>query len=126
VPRVNFFAIPADDPARAIAFYTNVFGWRSELGWEYDTPRGREGYRHVRTQNGEEPGIDGGLTKREFPGQPIGVGIDVPSIDEWSARVEARGGSILVGKSLIPDVGWIAVCQDLEGNSFALFQKLRD
>ncbi|HEY1338545.1 MAG TPA: VOC family protein, partial [Bryobacteraceae bacterium] len=49
MPRVNHFAIPADDPERAISFYKRVFGWRFERGWEYDTPQGRETYWHVRS-----------------------------------------------------------------------------
>jgi predicted enzyme related to lactoylglutathione lyase len=36
--RVNYFAIPADIPGRAIDFYHEVFGWQFEVGWEYDTP----------------------------------------------------------------------------------------
>jgi uncharacterized protein len=82
MPRVKYFAIPADDPERALEFYHWVFQWEFELGWEYDTPNGRERYWHVVTGADDEVGINGGLTRREFPGQPIGLGIQVPSIDE--------------------------------------------
>src|SRR5215471_14452485 len=46
MPRVNYFAIAADVPERAITFYQEVFGWRFEVGWEYDTPQGHEKYWH--------------------------------------------------------------------------------
>jgi hypothetical protein len=46
MPRVTYFAIPADVPDRAMHFYREVFGWQFEAGWEYDTPQGREQYWH--------------------------------------------------------------------------------
>ena len=120
--RVNYFAIPADVPNRAIDFYHGVFGWQFEVGWEYDTPQGREKYWHVITGDGASAGIDGGLTRREFPGQPISVGIEVPEVSASTDLVEKSGGRIIVGRVALPGVAWFAVCQDSEGNTFALFQ----
>ena len=122
MPRVNHFGIPADDPQRALKFYHQVFGWEFQLGWEYDTPGGREQYWNVVTGSGDESGINGGLTRREFPGQPIGVGIQVPSVDEYTSRVEKHGGKVIVGRQQLPKVGWFALCQDSEGNTFVIFQ----
>jgi predicted enzyme related to lactoylglutathione lyase len=122
MPRVNYFAIPTDAPERAITFYQEVFGWRFEVGWEYDTPHGREKYWHVITGDGDSGGINGGLTRREYSGQPISVGIEVPAVDVCTDLVERCGGKILVGKVGIPGVAWFAVCQDPEGNSFAILQ----
>jgi predicted enzyme related to lactoylglutathione lyase len=68
---VTHFAILADIPDRAINFCQEVFGWRFEVGWEYDTPQGREKYWHVITGDSSTAGINGGLTRREYPGQPI-------------------------------------------------------
>ena len=122
MPRVNHFAIPADVPDRAIHFYHEVFGWKFEVGWEYDTPQGREKYWHVTTGDGASTGINGGLTRREYPGQPISVGIEVPAVDPYTDLVEKNGGKILVGKVALPGAAWFAVCQDSEGNTFAIFQ----
>ncbi len=122
MPRLNYFAIPADAPERAIDFYRAVFGWQFEVGWEYDTPQGRETYWHVNTGDDASDGINGGLTRREYPGQPISVGIEVPAIDACTNLVEKSGGKTLVGKVALPGVAWFAVCQDSEGNSFAIFQ----
>jgi len=105
-----------------LEFYHRVFQWEFELGWEYDTPNGRERYWHVVTGADYEVGINGGLTRREFPGQPIGLGILVPSIDEYTIRVEKHGGKVIIGKQQLPKVGWFALCQDSEGNSFAIYQ----
>jgi uncharacterized protein len=122
MPRVNHFDIPADVPERAITFYQEVFGWRFEVGWEYDTPQGREKYWRVITDGGDSSGINGGLTRREYPGQPIGVGIEVPAVDACTDLVEKCGGKTLVGKVCLPGVAWFAVCQDSEGNTFSIFQ----
>jgi len=119
--RVTYFAIPADAPERAMHFYREVFGWQFEPGWEYDTPQGRETYWHVNTGDGS-PGINGGLTRREYPGQPISVGIEVPAVDACTSLVEKNGGKTVVSKVALPGVAWFAVCQDSEGNSFAIFQ----
>ncbi|HEY1494124.1 MAG TPA: VOC family protein [Candidatus Solibacter sp.] len=120
--RVKHFAIPADAPDRAIEFYRGVFGWRFEVGWEYDTPQGREKYWHVITDDGASSGINGGLTRREYPGQPISIGIEVPAVDACTDLVEKCGGKTVVGKVALPGVAWFAVCQDSEGNTFAIFQ----
>jgi predicted enzyme related to lactoylglutathione lyase len=122
MPRVSHFAIPADAPERAIGFYHEVFGWRFDVGWEYDTPQGREKYWHVRTGDGDSARIDGGMTRREYPGQPISVGIEVPAVDACLELVEKNGGKILVGKVALPGVAWFAVCQDSEGNTFSIYQ----
>lgn len=122
MPRVNYFAIAADVPDRAINFYQEVFGWQFEVGWEYDAPQGREKYWRVITGDGATAGINGGLTRREYPGQPISVGIEVPAVDECTALVEKCGGKTLVTKVHLPGVAWFAVCQDSEGITFALFQ----
>jgi hypothetical protein len=119
--KVNHFAIPADLPDRAINFYREVFGWKFEPGWEYDTPQGREKYWHVITGDGASS-INGGLTRREYPGQPISIGIEAPSVDAYTALVEKNGGKTLVAKVAIPGVAWFAVCQDSEGNSIPIFQ----
>ena len=122
-PRVNFFSIPADDPDRAIEFYRSVFGWQFQVRWEYDTPHGREKNWGIVTDDGHGPGIGGGLTRREFPGQPIGIGIQVRAVDEFIKRVETHGGKIVVGRTALPKVGVFAVCQDSEGNTFVIFER---
>lgn len=123
MPRISSFAIPAEEPQRAMEFYRNLFGWRFELGWEYDTPNGREGYWHVFTGNGSEPGIDGGITKREYPEQPISVGVEVNGLDEYIQKVEQHGGKIIVPRVPLPGVGWFSLAQDSEGNTFAMYQR---
>jgi predicted enzyme related to lactoylglutathione lyase len=122
MPKVSYFSIPADIPERAIAFYQKVFGWHFETGWEYDTPQGRETHWNVITGDGSSSSINGGLTRREYPGQPIGIGIKVPSVDVYTDLIEKNGGKTPVAKVAIPGVAWFAFCQDSEGNSIPIYQ----
>ena len=61
MPRVVHFELSADDPERAIKFYENAFGWKTEK-WA-----GPMDYWLIMTGPEDEPGIDGGLSKREGP-----------------------------------------------------------
>lgn len=116
MPRVVHFEIPADRPQRAAEFYSKVFGWQFTK-WE-----GPQEYWLVRTGEGDEPGIDGGLLRREQPGASTVNTIDVPSLDQYLASVEGHGGTITVPKMAIPGIGWLAYCEDPEGNLFGLME----
>jgi predicted enzyme related to lactoylglutathione lyase len=116
MPRVIHFEIPADEPQRAISFYESVFGWRFER-WE-----GPMEYWLVMTGPQEEPGIDGGLAPRQGSRSGFENTIGVESMDEYLAKIEAQGGKVLRPKTAIPGVGWVAYCQDTEGNTFGLME----
>ncbi len=64
--RIVHFDISADDPERAVKFYTDVFGW-SVQKWD-----GPMDYWLVTTGPKDEPGIDGGIAKRKMPIQGVG------------------------------------------------------
>ena len=116
MPRVVHFDLEADDPERAIAFYERAFGWRFER-WQ-----GPMEYWLVMTGPENEPGIDGGLARRTDPPSGTVNTIGVPSVDEAVALVEASGGKVIRPKSAVPGVGWLAYCQDTEGNGFGLME----
>ena len=123
MPRVIHFEIPADDPQRASRFYGSVFGWQFNK-WE-----GPQDYWLVST--GGDPGapgaaaavgIDGGMMRRPHPGAGTVNTIDVPSVDEYVARIQAQGGTVVAPKMAVPGIGWLAYCQDPEGNTFGIMQ----
>ena len=116
MPRVVHFDIPADDPARAADFYREVFGWKIEK-WE-----GPVEYWMVTTGEEGEPGINGGLTRRQGPDDSVANTVEVSSVDEYAASVQARGGKVIMPKSPIPGVGYLALCKDTEGNRFGIIQ----
>ena len=117
MPRVVHFDIPADDPERAIKFYEEVFGWKIEK-WE-----GPMEYWLITTGPEDEPGIDGGLGKRATPDTVTENTIDVDSVDDYVVKVEEGGGKVIRPKSAVPGVGWLAYCEDTEGNRFGIMQE---
>ncbi len=114
--RVIHFEIPADDPARASKFYAKVFGWKFQK-WE-----GPMEYWLVQTGPDSEPGIDGGLMRREQPGSSTVNVVDVASVDKTVAKIESAGGTIVVPKMAVPGIGFVAYFQDPEGNVFGLME----
>lgn len=119
MPRVVHFEITADEPERATKFYQAVFGWEVQQ-WA-----GPEDYWLLKTGEGAA-GIDGGLMRRtdNKPGMPYVVNtIDVPSVDEYTAKIEAQGGAVVVPKLAIPGIGYLAYCRDTEDNIFGIMQE---
>ena len=121
MPRVIHFEIHADNPDRALEFYQTV------LGWQFQKWDGPVDYWLVRTGPKEQPGIDGGLLRRQ-PGQSGDAVIayictvDVPSVDDYVQKATNAGGTIALPKMPIPGVGWLAYCKDTEGNIFGMMQ----
>jgi hypothetical protein len=117
---VVHFEIPADDVARATSFYEKTFGWKIK---KFQMPPGSQEYYSVVTRKKGAPGIDGGLMKRNMPGQPFTNYINVPSIDDMNQVVQANGGTIVLPKQEIgPNMGWISVFKDTENNMIGLHQ----
>jgi predicted enzyme related to lactoylglutathione lyase len=123
MPRVVHFEIHTDNPDRAIAFYTRVFGWQISK-WN-----GPVDYWLIKTGPEGERGINGGLLKRHGPGpaalQAVNsyvCTIDVPSVDEYTTKIAEAGGKLAVPKMAIPGVGWLAFFHDSEGNIVGIMQ----
>lgn len=115
MPRPVHFEIPADNPERAIAFYSAIFGWNFQ---KWDGPME---YWMIKTGAGE-PGIDGGLMRRRDPAQPCVNTVDVTNLDATLGQIEKSGGQCVVPKMPIPGVGWLAYCKDLDGHIFGIMQ----
>jgi predicted enzyme related to lactoylglutathione lyase len=114
--RVVHFELAADDPERAVKFYEGVFGWQIQK-WE-----GPQDYWLAATGAKDAPGIDGAIMRRD-PNMPAVVNtIDVTALDDMIAAVKANGGTIVAPRMTIPHVGYLAYCQDTEGNTFGMMQ----
>lgn len=116
MPRVVHFEVPADNPQRAARFYQDVFDWKISK-WE-----GPMDYWMIATGDEGTPGINGGLSKREPPNTTTVNTIDVPSVDEFIAKITKAGGKVVHPKHAIPGIGYIAYCDDTEGNTFGILQ----
>lgn len=115
MPCVIHFEISADDCERAVKFYENVFGWK------FNKWNGPEEYWLVTTGPDTQPGINGGFFKRKGPVGHVNT-VNVPSVDEFAAKITTAGGKVVVPKMAIPGVGYLIYCQDTEGSVFGITQ----
>jgi predicted enzyme related to lactoylglutathione lyase len=121
--RVVHFEIPYDDGDRAQTFYQDVFGWNM-------MPMPEMSYTIVMTgptdqESGPtEPGfINGGMAQRTENMNPVpNVVIDVDDIDAAMAKVESAGGTKIMERTPVGDMGWTAYFKDSEGNGIGLWQ----
>jgi len=111
MPSIVHFEVPADDVQRAKTFYSNLFGWKIE---------GFPGMDYMMIDTYGAPG--GGMMKRMHPDQQITAYIGVPSVDEYSAKVEKLGGKIIVPKMAVPAMGYFVICMDTENNAFGIWE----
>jgi predicted enzyme related to lactoylglutathione lyase len=123
MPRVIHFEVHAENPDRAVMFYSTV------LGWHFTKWNGPVDYWLIKTGAPEQPGIDGGLVRRHgarpLEAQAVNsfvCTVDVPNLDEYVAKATAHGGTIALPKMPIPNVGWLAYVKDTEGNILGLMQ----
>jgi predicted enzyme related to lactoylglutathione lyase len=116
---VVWFEIPADEPERARKFYSSLFGWKITKF------PGMADYWHIET-GGADASPDGGLMARKQPQQQITNYVNVESVEKFSAKIEKLGGKVCVPRTEIPQMGFFAVCQDTENNTFAIWERIRN
>ena len=127
--RVVHFEIGADDPERAIKFYTSVFGWDIKK-WESDQV---EYWMIMTGKDGVKNAINGGLTRRGEKEKKVGKDyapnafvnvVEVADTDKTVEAVKKNGGSITVEPMDMPEVGRMAYCIDTEGNHFGVIKSV--
>ena len=115
--RVVHFELPAENPDRAISFYKAALGW-SITKWE-----GPMDYWLIKTGPEDQPGIDGGIARRSEGDSGAVNSIDVPSVDDYVAKIEGVGGNVVAPKMSVPGVGYMAYCKDPDGNVFCIMEE---
>lgn len=119
MPRVIHFELSADDPERAVKFYDEVFGWKTQK-WD-----GPQSYWLLETGEEGQMGINGGLMKRSDnplpPSSAINT-IDVPSVDDYAQKITESGGKVVMPKFAVAGIGHMAYCEDTEGNIFGIME----
>ncbi len=113
--KIIWFEIPVDDAKRASKFYSSLFGWKINA-----MPHMKD-YWHIDT-GGHDETPDGGLIPRMCPEHTITNYIYVPSVTKAMAKVKKLGGSVCKPKTAVPGMGYLAICQDTEKNTFALWE----
>jgi hypothetical protein len=120
--KVVHFEVPFDDGDRARSFYKDAFGWQV-----VEMPE--MGYTIVMTGPSNDSGpteagfVNGGMLSREQAATsgPVIV-LDVDSIDTTLERIGTLGGSTVVGKTPVGDMGFAAYFTDPEGNVMGLWE----
>lgn len=114
--KVIHFDLLADDPKRAVEFYSKTFGWQFT---EWDGPLE---YWLIYTGPDEEEGIHGGLSKRKDQAFANNLTIRVDDAEASAELIEKNGGTIVREKAPIPGVGWLIYFKDTEGNQFGILE----
>jgi predicted enzyme related to lactoylglutathione lyase len=121
---VVHFEIHADDPERAIAFYSGALGWTVQQ-------MGTEDYWLATTTPEGGVGINGAIMKRQGPRPEIGapivgavITVQVEDLDAALATCVRLGGHLALAKMAIPQVGAVAYIHDTEVNVLGLFQPI--
>lgn len=116
---LNWFEIPMVDVERAKKFYETVFDVAL-------TPMDMNGDQMLMFPYAPEANkVSGSLVKGEFhkPGMqgPIVYMNANPSINAVASKIETAGGNMLLPPMQVsPEVGWIALFADSEGNQMGL------
>lgn len=120
--RVVHFEIPADDKERGQEFYKSAFGWAIDTMPEI-------GYIMVTTTPTDETGmpmeagsINGGMFLREGELRSPVIMVDVEDIDAALEKIGTLGGSTVLAKQAVMNMGFAAYFRDTEGNIVGLWQ----
>ncbi len=128
--KVQHFEIPADNLARARAFYEASFGWKTS---SFPMPDGSDyvglhtGPIDEKNMPKESGFINGGMFKRggKFPATTPTIATIVQDLDASLEKVVTAGGSVAMPKQEIAGMGYYAYIQDTEGNIIGVWQDIK-
>lgn len=119
MPRITHIELNCSLPEKLAAFYKRVFGWIVQKKQE-----GVEDYWFmISGGNTDSPGINAGMKDRMAPGLMWVPTIHVQDIDKTLEKVTASGGKITHPKRAVTATGFLAYCEDPEGNLFGVLEK---
>ena len=127
MPNIAYFQIPADDIDRAKRFYRSLLGWTIEPTTASQSPEEAATlqYQDVVTGEAEEGTLNtGGLYRRQTSEQIMNH-VKVENLDEVLANVERLGGTIVMPKMDMQEIGLDTVIRDTEGNTIGLWQPVK-
>ena len=119
------FEMQADDLARAIKFYSDVFGWKFE---DYSATSNSP-YYFIFTGDEGVLGINGGLQPRrgERPRFESGTNgalltMEVDDYDLFEQKILLAGGQVVFPKTALKGMAWLGYYLDTEGNVIGIHQ----
>ncbi len=112
-----YFEIQADEPARAVNFYKEVFAWEMK----------RE--EHLPIEYWRIEVSYGAILKRPAATPPLGTGtnayvcsFEVEDFDAYAKKIMDNGGQVALPKFAVPGTCWQGYFLDTENNTFGIFQ----
>ena len=111
------FSVP--DPEKAVAFYSDVFGWSAA---KLPDP-----VRYWQLRTSEAPawqGIPGGIVESKTGVPRVSITVQVESLEEVCAKISRHGGSLITERQHVPGYGLHVLCKDPQGIFFAVIQPL--
>ena len=114
---IGWFDIYVNDMQRAVAFYEGVLSQKLE---QMGDPTGETQMMSF-PRDMTSYGASGALVKSDHSNPGMGGTMVYFSVEDCSveqSRVVAAGGKIVRPKFSIEPFGWVALCQDTEGNMF--------
>jgi predicted enzyme related to lactoylglutathione lyase len=106
----------SEDPERASAFYSGVFGWNIKAIPELKY--------HI-AETGGEGGINGGIMQPDpsgpWPGK-LTFYILVDDLDAYGKKIEAAGGKVIVANQQVPGMGALSLFEDPDKRVIGLWK----
>jgi uncharacterized protein len=119
MPANVYFEIQADDPTRAIEFYSAAFGWQfTEIKglpiryWSIDANGARGG---LLPSHGPKPAPQSATNA-------FCCSFEVSDYDAAAAKITKAGAGVALPKFAVPEKCWQGYFLDLDGNVFGIFQ----
>jgi uncharacterized protein len=127
MPNIVYFEVPADDVERAKRFYESLLGWRIEPTGAPMEPEDAAAmqYHDVVTGEAGEGGLNTGGLYRRQTSELIRNHVRVDDLDAVLANVERLGGTIVMPKTDMGEIGLDTIIQDTEGNTIGLWQQAK-
>jgi uncharacterized protein len=123
---VVHFEMPAEDRKRMADFYSDVFGWHTQmLGEEMGNYVTATTTETDETGRPKMPGtINGGFypKNKDMPAQYPSIVIAVDDINESVKKIKKAGGNVLGEPTEIPEIGMYVSFSDTEGNRVSILQ----
>jgi uncharacterized protein len=119
--RFVWYELMTTDTKAAIAFYSEVIGWKAE---PFPAPQGGEPYTMWVASQGPLGGVMTLSEEAKKMGAPPHwmAHVEVDNVDATIAQVKAKGGNVLVPPTDIPTVGRFSVFADPQGAAISVFK----
>lgn len=119
MPRITHVELNSEIPESLGTFYSKVFGWIFQK-----KQTGAENYWFLFSGfSASEAGINAGIKPRAGTKLQWVPTIHVDSVDEALKKITAHGGKITHPKRPVTSTGFLAYCEDPEGNLFGILEK---